>query len=141
MAIFGVDVKNWKRMVESDEVVEYLRQRGAVEILVWLSVESRRFTDLFERVDIARATLSKRLEKGVGLGLVGRESPDDSEGSDSRQYRITDRGRELLNGIDRAAAVRHLQSLYNARQDVESDRQALLSNMSRSEESNDDSVS
>jgi DNA-binding HxlR family transcriptional regulator len=117
-------------MPDAEELETFLSGQGSVEILLWLSDEPRRFTDLYERVDVARATLSKRLQRGVELGLWNRESEDDSGDTGTETYRITDRGDALLTEIDREAAVRHLQSLYNARRDFESDREGLLDSVS-----------
>jgi hypothetical protein len=41
-------------------------------------------------------------------------------------YRLTERGEALENHVRETNSVRHLQTLYNARQDFESDREELV---------------
>lgn len=109
-----------------DEVVAFLGQNGAVEILVWLVDGAKTFTELYERVDIARATLSKRLKRGVELDLWRVSPGSEPDQATAQTYQLASQGDVLAEVVEDLPIHRHLQSLYNARQDFEADRADLI---------------
>jgi DNA-binding HxlR family transcriptional regulator len=104
-----------------DGLDAYLSKKGTVELFSVLTISGKRFSELESLVGISPATLSDRLEEGLELHLLKLDSEPEDDRQTQRYY-ATGYGKE----IDREAAVRHLQSLHNARRDFESDREALL---------------
>jgi DNA-binding HxlR family transcriptional regulator len=120
-------------METDEEIVDFLNQRGAIEIQVWLVDGPKRFSELHDRVGVARATLSKRLQQGSELGLW--MPPDDHTSSGDQTYCLDDVGESLEKLVREINANRHLQSLYNARQDFQADQEELIKRVAGDSES------
>ena len=106
-----------------EQLVAFLEEQGAIQILLWLVDGPKRFTDLYDRIDIARATLSKRLQHGEELGFW---KSTEVTGETSARYELAERGEVIAEFVGETPSLRHLQSLYNTRQDFEEDRKELL---------------
>jgi len=59
--------------VSNEEIKKYLTSKGVDEILAELSEESKTFSELDANIGISPATLSKRLDKGVVLGMLNEQ--------------------------------------------------------------------
>jgi DNA-binding HxlR family transcriptional regulator len=59
--------------VSNEEIKKYLTSKGVDEILAELSEESKTFSELDANIGISPATLSKRLDKGVVLGILNEQ--------------------------------------------------------------------
>lgn len=67
---------------------ELLGRRWAMPVVWELRRDSLTFAEVRERLGISPSVLSTRLAELSGAGVVGRD--------DSRRYRLTGRGRELV---------------------------------------------
>ena len=59
----------------------------------------RRFDELVERLGVSRATLSDRLSRMVGSGLIALSDYRDSRGRVRSEYRLTAKGWDLLHVV------------------------------------------
>lgn len=59
--------------MSNEEIKKYLTSKGVDEILAELSEESKTFSELDANIGISPATLSKRLDKGVVLGMLNEQ--------------------------------------------------------------------
>lgn len=102
----------------TDDLLDYLADKGTIELLCVVDTAGMRFVDILEEVPITSTTLSKRLDRAERLGLVEQGVAVDPQFR-KQHYFLTERGWRLKKKADEYGlpglyrALRNLQNEYD----------------------------
>ena len=93
---------------------EYLSKKGTIEILSEIADSPKTFSELEERINVSPATLSRRLEEGVELGVL-REEIDYRDSGKAKVYTTNN----PLRVIEDYILDQDLPRLFRKRREIE----------------------
>jgi len=107
-------------------VREYCASRGARGVVILLYSDPQRFTGLAEMLHISDPTLTYRLVKACGLGLVTL-GIDEQQTSIGNQYRLSERGALIMKKVEQSGVTRMYRIALDMHQQVEDGHSDLTS--------------
>lgn len=106
-------------------VDEWLRKKGAVELLCVVDVDGSRFGDLVEAVSISRPTVILRLKQARSAQLVKQRAIDGERGT-THVWGLTDQGATLRIEMLDNGTTKAFEKLKDARQEFAQCRESVL---------------
>lgn len=102
----------------ADEVIEYLGEKGADELLSTIDGDGSQFGELEDVLEISSTTLSKRIAQGEELGLIGTEAVTGEQGR-THVYVLTPKGARVRFMLEQTGAAKTYRLLQTHRARVE----------------------
>lgn len=97
------------------EQVEYLKQKGTLEIIAEVGKEGKcRHTPLRDVVPVSSSTLSDRLKTGVNLDLLEYTLIEEEDGTTHKAYQLTETGKRVYNRLKK----QDLPKMYKRRRQI-----------------------
>lgn len=94
--------------------IEYLRKKGAMELLIEIGEDPQRHTDLREKLLLSSSTLQKRLKRGSQLGFWEQTIQEHENGLASKVWQLTEDGQKVY----RAALSHNVDQYHEARRNA-----------------------
>ena len=96
------------------DIPEFLSKKGGIELVLEISLEGSRFTELQEELRISPQTLSNRLKEADELLLLGAEAEQRERGR-TPVYYLTPAGKFLYENFENRGMVRVYNEYKDAR--------------------------
>jgi DNA-binding transcriptional regulator GbsR (MarR family) len=118
--------------VPSKEIESYLTSKGVDEILAELSDEPKTFSELDESIGISPATLSKKLDKGVVLGILHeeiiRQEQLDGGIMKKKVYKIDENYSSWKEAISESDLLKNIRKRRTLEEKIEKEYSTLIEN-------------
>lgn len=109
----------------SNDLKDYLSQKGSVELICELGPHGARFKELDDALEISHQTIIDRLKDGQALSLIERELIEGERGT-SHKYVLADKGRLLRVTMETSGVVESYYVLKESRKRFEENREEAL---------------
>lgn len=102
----------------ADEVIEYLGEKVAAELLSTIDGGGSQFGELEDALGVSSTTLSKRITQGEELGLIDTEAVTGEQGR-THVYVLTPKGARVRFMLEQTGAAKTYRLLQTYRSRVE----------------------
>jgi len=113
-----------------DEIDEFLRKKGAVEVLVEIGFGSATYQDINDAVLASSSTVSNRLNEAVEIGLIEVTYRPTDYGTQKR-YSLTDSGTRIFDWVLDIDLAKKIRELRRAQRDRDNKMDRLLDFVNR----------
>lgn len=109
----------------AETVAEFVSNKGAVSLIVTVGNSGATFTDLIEKVDVSRNTLSKRLRDAENLNLINPYSAGVGMGGKRKPYDLTLAGTQLLEQIEEVSYTETFYNIVRLREELKEKQESI----------------
>lgn len=108
-----------------DTIEEFLRSKGAVDLLALLHERPRTYSEIESEIEITSSTITNRRDDAADLGLLTVEVASDDHGT-KKVYVLTDLGEFLADRMARQGLLASYRKMRTLQQLVEEETEEVI---------------